>query len=108
MSASDNLSNQQFMHIDDVANLPTRDFESLPLKYLGRDFFIERGEDPSHYDNLKASIAKEGMRKPIQVHEETKDEGPWLYDGHHRATIAMELGMKKVPVKYINTGGKPY
>ena len=48
------------------------------------------------------------MKTPIEVHEETSEEGPWLYEGHHRAVIAGELKMAKVPVKYINTGGRPY
>jgi ParB-like chromosome segregation protein Spo0J len=30
------------------------------------------------------------------------EEFPWLYEGHHRAVIAHELGLKKVPVEYLD------
>jgi ParB-like chromosome segregation protein Spo0J len=96
-----NLSTQQFMDLKDVGDLHTRDFESIPVKHIDREFFTERGEEPSNYDNLKKSIAKEGMKKPIKV-VKNDHEFPWLYDGHHRAVIAHELGLKKVPVEYLD------
>ena len=89
------------MKLKDVGELQTRDFEGIPVKRIDREFFTERGEDPSHYDNLKKSIAKEGIRKPIQVVKNDK-EFPWLYEGHHRAVIAHELNIKKVPVEYLD------
>ena len=96
-----NLSKQQFMNLEEVGDLHTRDFEGIPVKHIDREFFTERGEDLSHYESLKDSIAKEGMKKPIKVIK-NEHEFPWLYDGHHRAVIALELGMKKVPVKYLD------
>lgn len=92
------------MDIEEVRNLPTRDYESLPVKAVSPDMM----PDSKKYSELKDSIAKHGIKEPIQVHEATEEEGPWLYEGHHRAVIASELNLPKVPVKYINNQSKPY
>ena len=104
MAASDHLG-QQFIGLKELMNLPTRDYESLPVGAITPKMLPKSKKE---YQALKESIKTHGMKTPIEVHEETSEEGPWLYEGHHRAVIAGELKMAKVPVKYVNTGGRPY
>ncbi|NBP17001.1 hypothetical protein EBU95_21930 [bacterium] len=104
MAASDHLG-KQFIGLKELMNLPTRDYGSLPVSAITPKMLPKSRKQ---YLDLKEDIETHGMKTPIEVHEETSEEGPWLYEGHHRAVIAGELKMDKIPVKYVNTGGKPY
>jgi hypothetical protein len=56
------------------------------------------------YDELKANIQAEGFRHdlPITVmlrrQDGNKDK---ILQGHHRLSIAIELGLESVPVKFV-------
>lgn len=58
---------------------------------------------PKYIDNLKSDISQRGIQNPIQVTD--KYGFPMLYDGHHRLIAAMDLGLEKVPWKWVS--GRP-
>ena len=96
MSARDHLSKPQFMSVKDVGELWSGDHETTgPAKYVTRNHLRD------NIDSLKEDIAKNGVKTPLEV---TKDEGGYLLDGHHRYVAARELGMDKVPVRYVPFG----
>ena len=56
------------------------------------------------YDELKEKIEREGFRKdmPIMVML-LRDDGQHdkILQGHHRLSIAIELGLEAVPVRFV-------
>ena len=56
------------------------------------------------YDELKAQIQQEGFQQdcPIQImlnrENGSKDK---ILQGHHRLSIAIELGLSEVPVRFV-------
>lgn len=50
--------------------------------------------DMAHYNELKDDIAKNGILQPIEVRKGQID------NGHHRAVIAKELNLPRIPVIY--------
>jgi len=66
---------------------------------LDKDFVWDEGDDHT-YESLHASIKKEGIRTPLNV--SLKDN--MLYDGHHRAVIARDLNLNKIPIKDVDKG----
>jgi hypothetical protein len=48
--------------------------------------------DMNQYNTLKEDIAKHGIKTPIEV------MGDRVSDGHHRAVIAKELGIPRIPI----------
>lgn len=52
--------------------------------------------EPEEYEELKASIAAQGILNPILVRE--TPEGLVLADGLHRLRVALDLKLEKVPV----------
>jgi len=99
----------------DLANFSSGDFEGTPVDDVmddlqfafdnravehphGRD--LEHGGPRNYVNHLKKQISRHGMQTPIEV--TVSDEGhPEIYDGHHRAAAAIELGMRRVPVKRV-------
>lgn len=56
------------------------------------------------YDELKAKIDREGFRPdlPITVMLRRKDDAEdKILQGHHRLSIAIELGLPAVPVRFV-------
>lgn len=49
-------------------------------------------DDVEHYNTLKEDILQNGIQEPIPVRKGK------LADGHHRAVIAKELGIPRIPV----------
>lgn len=100
MAASDHLSPVQFMPLGQVGNLISNDTSfGLPddegTKVWEVPFEdIIGGTSEEHYAGLKASIAKEGIREPLEV------KGKRLMEGHHRFYAAKELGLDKIPVRF--------
>lgn len=69
--------------------------ESDPEEYLHpKD--MEHGSPRAYIDHLKADISRNGMTNPIDVWH-----GHVVHDGHHRGIAAMELGMERIPVRYL-------
>lgn len=53
--------------------------------------------DEGYYDELKADIAKHGIKDPIEA-TQTEKGNFLLTEGHHRVIIARELGLHHIPV----------
>lgn len=56
-------------------------------------------DDDKYYNELKESIAKEGIRSPIIF--EIGKMGARVGEGNHRIAIAQELGIEEVPVRFV-------
>lgn len=54
-----------------------------------------------NYNKLKDNIKQYGILQPLIVNK-NKDRKNIIIGGHQRYRIANELGLKKVPVKYLN------
>lgn len=105
MSAGEHLREEQFMPITEFQKLKANDYDN-GMK-VGQ---LSRHDDPGYkWDKLSHDISKEGMKRPALVHEGT------LYNGHHRAVVAMEQGALFVPVhsdfnngENMSAGAAPY
>ena len=55
------------------------------------------------YDILKESIKKNGFKEEFPIIIMLRREGgeDKLFEGHHRLNIAIELGLKTVPVRFM-------
>jgi ParB-like chromosome segregation protein Spo0J len=62
--------------------------------------FVWQQDDDHTYEELYDSIEKEGIKTPLAV--SLKDN--MLYDGHHRAVIARDLGIDKIPIRDVDRG----
>ena len=51
-------------------------------------------DDRERYNSLYASIKKEGIKVPLSVSLKQN----MLWDGHHRAIVARDLGIEKIPI----------
>jgi hypothetical protein len=61
---------------------------------VGDTIAIKRGTP--YYPGLLAEIARDGITVPVIIqHDESGT--PWLMDGHHRVTAAVDLGLPTVP-----------
>ena len=62
----------------------------------------------AQYEELKASIAAEGIYEPIKIYNDPENAGSYLiFSGHRRFTAAKELGLKKVPCVLIKGSFTP-
>lgn len=103
------LSAMQFMPASQLGEIASTDY-GVPVKGLrvamrkrwadaqkGRDEAhpneIEHGGPDAYIDHLKEDILKNGMQNPIRI------KNGEIFDGHHRAIAAVELGLAKVPFK---------
>jgi hypothetical protein len=74
-----------------LADDKIRPSEYRKWKHATRQF--ARGKDRDKVDELKASIAKHGLRKPIILGISARyPDDVYLADGHHRAIALQELG----------------
>lgn len=64
------------------------------------------GNTPKQMDALRASIKKEGIRDPLMLHISRMDKGVNVYlgEGNHRIGLALELGIRTVPVRFYYSG----
>jgi hypothetical protein len=66
---------------------------------LDADFVWIDGDDHT-YQELHDFIKKEGIKTPLKV--SLRDN--MLYDGHHRAVVARDLGINKIPIEDVDKG----
>jgi hypothetical protein len=62
--------------------------------------FVWNVDDDHTYEELHNSIKKEGIKTPLDVSLRHN----MLYDGHHRAVIARDLGIDKIPIRDVDRG----
>lgn len=64
----------------------------IRVRHLTREMY---GEDDK-WSDLAQSVAKEGIKDPLFVSKEGKNK--YLIDGHHRALLAREFGIDRIPI----------
>jgi hypothetical protein len=93
MSAGHHLSGQQFP-VETLRNAWANDFDETRVHQLNDSGVL----DQERVGRVRDSIAKEGMREPIELAAPNPDEPDYqLLRGHHRAAAALQLGLKHVP-----------
>lgn len=60
---------------------------------LSRNTYIEFKHGPI-FESLTKDIQENGITTPLRVVND------YLIDGHHRAVVAMELGLLEIPISY--------
>lgn len=66
---------------------------TIRVKHLTRGMY---GDDDEVFKGLQQSVAAEGIRDPLFVSHEGKRK--YLIDGHHRAILAREYGIDRIPI----------
>ncbi len=80
--------------LGEVKNVPTE--EIFKLKTYGGY------RDKQQMENLKKDIQENGIKNPIELFK-NKDGSIEIENGNHRLQIAKELGIKEVPVKFVES-----
>jgi len=62
-------------------------------------------EEKPYIQNLMRDIKEHGIREPIQI-KETPGGGQIVWEGHHRLVAAQQLGIKDIPVEFLDVAGK--
>lgn len=73
--------------LKDDPNGPTHTIGELDSENIFQD-------DEDRYHSLHKSIKKEGIKVPLSVSLKTNT----LLDGHHRAIVARDLNINKIPI----------
>lgn len=66
------------------------------LADLVEDDLTKSGEWNGSFDELRESILREGILKPIDIYQFDSGER-LLGNGHHRAFLAIQLGLDSIP-----------
>ncbi|MEV6580247.1 ParB/RepB/Spo0J family partition protein [Streptomyces sp. NPDC051582] len=66
-------------------------------KWADAERQFARGKDRQRVDELKASIKKRGLLKPIKLGVSVRYPDVYVGDGHHRAIALRELGIADFP-----------
>ena len=74
--------------------LPYREYKWSSEKFRGMY------DDPRKWDNLVKSIEEEGVKETL-IFQVGKNGVGKVAEGNHRLAIAKELGIDKVPVKFL-------
>jgi len=74
------------------------------LQLEGDDMLID--VERPRIDAIKADIAANGIKEPIELTVSRNKDGPWagkylVDEGHHRLAAAKELGLTDVPVRIV-------
>lgn len=74
-----------------LSTLRSNDYPNKTISDLHRADYLNRAYV---FEGLAADIAKNGIKEPLRVANGV------LVNGHHRAIIALELGLESVPIEY--------
>lgn len=66
-----------------------------------RRYHERHRRDRRALSELRASIPVDGIREPLLVGVRKRDRFVFVYEGHHRAVIALELGLPSVPFQWF-------
>lgn len=104
MSATDHLSNVQFMHVDEIGAMHSADFPQVTMAEYAADPWKAAREHPEgphaerysahEWSALESHIDQHGVRDMEPLHI---GEGEVL-DGHHRYRAAIRAGHTHLPV----------
>ena len=94
MAAHEHINQDQLRSLiaGDFYMAGTPDDEQIKVGQLHPDDVTAYSWDKDHYEGLKEDIKNKGIHTPLKV------SNSMLMDGHHRALIAMELGIPQIPV----------
>jgi len=97
----DNFNNRNMESVDGETT------ELVPVDELFKYAEFDRKTSPmmsaKQYQELKADIAKNGIKEPLLLNYGAKDRIAVLGEGNHRLAIARELGMTDIPVRVTGT-----
>lgn len=65
---------------------------TIRVRHLTREMY----KDDEGFKNLQQSVAEHGIKEPLFVSHDGKNK--YLIDGHHRAILAQEYAIDKIPV----------
>lgn len=79
------------------------------MNYISIDILkrIPRGEahnkkyNIEYYNKIKKDISENGIKEPLFLKYYVKDNALRLIEGHHRIEIALELELKKLPIRIL-------
>jgi ParB-like chromosome segregation protein Spo0J len=66
-----------------------------------RRYHERHSRDRRTLDELRASILVDGLREPLLLGVRKRDRFVFVYEGHHRAVIAIELGLATFPFRWF-------
>lgn len=70
--------------------------------WAGARRYHERyGRDRRTLDRLRASIPVDGIQEPLLLGVRERDGRVFVFEGHHRAVIAIELGLPHFPFQWF-------
>lgn len=93
------MTEKQIRHInlaqlgDYIANDWDTGRGTLRVRHLTRSMY---GPDDEVFDKIQQSVAEHGIKDPLFVSHEGKNK--YLVDGHHRAILAFEYGIDRIPI----------
>lgn len=98
MTARDNLSPDQFMHVADIGKMKSANMRDGGSVSDWNDSY--RASNAARYHpGLDADVAANGVRIPLDVGIAHSDKHESvLYNGHHRYAAAVKAGHTHVPV----------
>lgn len=99
------MAAHEYINQEQLRKLVANDFydhfneKDITVGDLSVDYVWVDGDDPTYHE-LHDSIKKEGIKTPLKV--SLRDN--MLYDGHHRAVVARDLGINKIPIEDVDKG----
>jgi hypothetical protein len=83
------------MSVNELSKMYSKEFGTAGN--VSPKYWVDKGlMSQKDMDILKADIAKNGVRTPLQI-DNVRGKNV-LVDGHHRLAIAKELGIKELPI----------
>jgi len=66
-----------------------------------RRYHERHGRDRGALEKLRASIPVDGVQEPLLVGVRLRDCHVFVYEGHHRGVVALELWLPHVPFRWF-------
>ena len=99
--------NGNIEQIAEMSKMPANFMQNRPTYEVEIEKILPFMDDRMGYresdkvEKLKESIKKNGIETPIELRTNANGEVT-INDGHHRLQIAKELGIKNIPVRYLD------
>lgn len=66
-----------------------------------RRYHERHGRDRRTLDKLRTSMRVDGIQEPLLLGVRERDGRVFVFEGHHRAVIALELGLSHFPFQWF-------
>ena len=107
MSADQHLSGPQFMPIHEIGRMESGDFPGFTMNQFAhapgkarRAHDVVASYNRQDYRELTESIRERGVHDPLHIG--AGENGPAVWDGHHRYLSARRAGLTHLPVVHDN------